>query len=181
MFKNCCTLLLFLVLSIQLQAQDSLSLNLQRQIGLNITGLLSQTPILPNDGISSGLYSVIFKRASKRKPGQYFRFSVGGRVGIGNFSNTAFQLTIGNERPIVSEGRWHLNYGYDFILFLENSSFAAGVGVGYGPLVAIRFDVSKRISLLTEGSAFLTLSGGPTSGINLTLRPPTGLILVFRF
>lgn len=182
MQKFLVTLLLVFVIATSSWTQDTVTIDTtKRQIGLNITGLLSQTPILPNDGESSGVYSLVFKRPSKRKPNKLFRFTIGGKVGVGNFSNTGFLIGIGNEWPIVEAGRWHLNYGYDFVLFLENSSFSSAVGVGYGPLIAIRFDINKNISLLSEGSALVTLSAGPTSGLNLTLRPPSGLILVFRF
>ncbi len=151
------------------------------QLGLNITGLLTQLPILPNDGEAAGLYAVLYKQESKKKPGRFSRFGLGGKVGVGSFNNSALTISLGIDRPLMSEGRWHLYYGFDGLLFFENSSFSATVGIGYGPLAGVRFDLSKRVSLMTEGSAFLTISAGPSAGLAFTLRPPTGLFLLFRF
>jgi len=180
MSKYYLILLLFLLNSSAIFSQDSLAVK-YRYAGLNITGLLSQTSILPNDGESAGLYSFIFKSPLKKKPGKRFRLSFGGKVGVGDFANAAFSIAIGSERTILKAGRWQINFGSDGLLFFENSAFSAGVGLGYGPIVGISFDINKRISLLTEGSAFLTVSAGPSTGIGVNLRPPTGLIFVFKY
>jgi len=163
-----------------LYGQDSLTVK-PKEFGINITGILSQTPILPNDGQSAGLYALLFKSPSKRKPGKRFRFSIGGKVGAGNFTNAGFNLSLGRERTILKAGRWQVNFGSDGLIFFENSVFSSAVGLGYGPILGVSFEINKRISLLTEGSAFLTLSVGPNSGIGVNLRPPSGLIFVFNY
>ncbi len=178
--KSYFILLLFLLIGTTVFSQDSLFVK-GRYAGLNISGLLSQTPILPNNGESAGLYAFLFKSPLKRKPGKRFRFGIGGKVGLGDFSNAGFSVAIGTERTIVEAGRWQVNFGADGLLFFENSLVSAGVGIGYGPIVGISFDINKRISLLTEGSAFLTLSAGPSAGLGVNLRPPTGLIFVFKY
>ena len=178
--KSSLILLLFLLSGTTVFSQDSLSVK-GRYAGLNITGLLSQTPILPNNGESTGIYAFLFKSPLKKKPGKRFRLGVGGKVGIGDFSNAGFTVVIGVERTIMEAGRWQVNFGADGLIFFENSVVSAGVGIGYGPIVGISFEINKRISLLTEGSAFLTLSGGPNSGLGVNLRPPTGLIFVFKY
>jgi len=147
-----------------------------KEYGFNMASILQSVPILPvgRDGFPN--YVLFFKRKKTGKE-KTFRFHAAGSLGGVEFAITSFELKLGMEYPRPLTNGWEYYYGYDFLTFVQNRGSEAGIGAG--PIFGMRYNLNDFISFGTEGSAYLTISGGSSSsGSAINLRPLNGLLLV---
>jgi len=148
------------------------------EFGFNAASILQSIPVLPvgRSGIPS--YAFFIKRKKQGKNRQ-FRFHVVGSLGGEELSFTNFEMKLGTEYPRTLTKGWEYYYGYDFITFIQDQ--ASGAGIGFGPIFGMKYNLNDFITFGTEGSGYLTISGGNNSnGTTFNIRPLNGIFISFK-
>ena len=177
------TILVLVLFSFLSEGLDAQRLNLKsREVGLNVTPMLTQLIPFSNGTRKSGPFGFIYRSGRNNK---YFNFELG--VQIFDFDNNTqenyFNLAIGlmNKRPF---GKNFLFYNsYNFVIsagsFNEpndpTDNDGASIGLSYGP--GIEYHINDFVYVATEAHLFAGIS---EDFFRLHIVPPIGLFLIIK-
>lgn len=151
-----------------------------REIGVNMTSLLTQILPFQNATALDGPFQFQYKSGRNDK---FFSFKLGARVNDIFDNNNFLNFAVGYNRRRPLTDHFDINIGYYFVVIggsfndpVNNANDASGVGFGWD--LGFQWNINDRISLSTETTLFV----GPSSNIfSITFIPPIGLFLTGRF
>jgi len=181
MKKYIISLLLLTVFIVQDLSAQRLGFK-SREVGLNVSPLLSQVVPFNNSSRRTGPYSFLFRSGRNNK---YFNFELG--VQIFEFDNNTdrnhFNLAIGVLRKNPFGGKFMFFNSYNFVLsagsFNEPNDPTDGDGVSlgfsYGP--GIEYHINDYFYVATESHLFM---GVFEDGFRIHVIPPVSFFLIIK-
>jgi hypothetical protein len=205
-------LLCVCILSIKIEAQDSIQHRLNNSIGINVTSLLAEV-ISIGDNNNSNKFNIIYTYY-----GGHSNFRLGANFfynkesennpNIGSGTTTlidqAYKFRMGYDIRNDLSSKFNFAYGFDVLYLYSSSKSDAESGFinintknsyGIGPVLRFEYNLSKRISLMTESTLYfltgsshekleqlgLILQDKTTKSSNLTTTIPSVLYLNVHF
>lgn len=203
-------LFIFLMIPFWGFTQESISDSKGIEIGLNVTSVISSFTGNGNFGPQEDFPIMI--RFGKSKP--KLRIALGFSGGKNEFfdditgvirgsTSQKYHGKIGYEKSMTLDKKWNFYWGLDFVTSLKNESVNINgvpdsfiksneIGFGGGPFLGLRYNLSERFYLSTEGSFYAIYSirtvkddfvfnDISTNDWELNLLPPLFLFLNFSF
>lgn len=173
--KKWSIILLVLLVSVEIDAQEK-----SREVGLNMTQLISQFIPFKGNSSLSGPFSFLYRRG---KNNRFFNLQIGARVDTDQFETNFLNFQVGYLRK---RDLGHKFKYYNSINFLAsagglnspgtefNDDFA---GTGFSLGLGFEYNITESIFLATE-TTFLLVVG---SEGRLDILPPVALFLGARY
>ncbi len=171
---------------IGIQAQEEIDYTQKKkEIGLNMSGLVSQFVPFASNGFASGPFGVTWLSG---RTNTFFRVSLGGSVGAedtffgsGNFGHLALGVGFTKRKRVYNNWIYEssvMGMGYVNGLNIPgvNGEGTSGLGLGIG--FAPGYELSDRVRINAEVLLFLGLG---TNAVHIIVVPPVALNLKYRF
>lgn len=178
--------ILFCFCFLGLQAQQEIDYTKKKkEIGLNMSGLVSQFVPFASNGFASGPFGVTWLSG---RTNTFFRVSLGGSVGAenatfggGSFGHLALGVGFTRRKRVYNNWIYEssvMGMGYVNGLNIPgvNGEETAGLGLGIG--FAPGYELSERVRVNAEVLLFLGLG---TNAVHIIVVPPVAINLKYRF
>jgi len=174
-------LMIFVSLIFVFQSADAQRLNLRtKEIGLNMTPLLSQFIPFSNSSRKSGPFGLTFRTGRNDR---YFNIQLGAQIFEGGQNDDYFNLAIGflNKKSFSKKFKYYNSYnvlvsGGSFNEPTDNSGGDTGsIGLSYG--IGLEYYLNDFMFLSVESQLFV---GSTDDEIRIHLIPPVGLFLMVK-
>lgn len=170
---------------INIQAQEIDYTKKTKEVGLNMSGLVSQLVPFASSGQGSGPFAVTWLSG---RTNTFFRVSLGGTVGaedtlFGNGDAGHLALGVGFTKRKKVYKNWIyessvMGMGYANGLNIPGSDGSDTAGLGLGIGFAPGYEISDRVRINAEAILFLGLG---TNAVHIIFVPPVAINLKYRF
>ncbi len=180
----------FVSINTTVAQEDSLSLNFQthKEIGLNFTQFVSQFVPFNINKVRSGPIGYSYKHYNKNN--KAIRFGFGANISSSDdFADSHISIRLGYEKRKHLSGKFYYTKGWDVFALIGsfnlpskagNSPFGGpGGALGFGPVIGVEYHITDRIIFTTESMLFMGISA--TTGLDISILPPTAFFVHFRF